>query len=287
MTLTDDLSYCSDQLRRLDHDRYLITLLAPERTRPFVLALYAFNLEIARTAENVSEPMLGQIRLQWWREAVEGIYSGTPRRHAVIQPLNEAIRTLELPRAHFDSLIDARESDLESEPFADRDQFFQYTEITGGLIEELAIRTVAPDEAVAWSAARQVGQAWAIIGIMRAIPFMAEQGRAMLPMTDLRAVGMTRDDLTLSGKDSKNGGRRLAGIVETYVQVAQDKLARARREGKQFPRQAKQQLSLARIADLHIKRFARYGYDPLNDRLQINPPSRAWLLLVAKLLNRF
>ncbi|MET4807320.1 phytoene/squalene synthase family protein [Limibacillus sp. MBR-115] len=287
MTLTDDLSYCSDQLRRLDHDRYLITLLAPERTRASLLALYAFNLEIARTAESVSEPMLGQIRLQWWREAIEGIYSGTPRRHAVIQPLNEAIRSLELPRAHFDALIDARESDLESEPFADREEFLRYTEITGGLIEELAVRTVAPDEAEAWSAARQVGQAWAIIGIMRAVPFMAAQGRAMLPMTDLRAAGMTRDDLTLSGKDSKNGSRGLAGIVEAYVQVAQENLTRARREAKHLPRQVIQQLSLARIADLHIKRFARYGYDPFNGKLQINPPSRAWRLLVAKLLNRF
>ncbi|MEJ2028057.1 MAG: squalene/phytoene synthase family protein, partial [Limibacillus sp.] len=82
MALAEDYNYCAAEVRRFDHDRYLSLLLAAEPLRRSLLAIYAFNLEIARTAESVSEPMIGQIRLQWWRDSIEGLYGGAPRRHA-------------------------------------------------------------------------------------------------------------------------------------------------------------------------------------------------------------
>lgn len=60
---------CGRDLQRLDPDRWLTTLFAPDASRPGLFALYAFNAEIARARESVSQPMIGQIRLQWWREA--------------------------------------------------------------------------------------------------------------------------------------------------------------------------------------------------------------------------
>jgi NADH dehydrogenase [ubiquinone] 1 alpha subcomplex assembly factor 6 len=68
-----ELSYCAQQLRRLDPDRYLTALFAPDRRREGLFALYAFNLEVARAREAVREPMMGLIRLQWWRDALEEI----------------------------------------------------------------------------------------------------------------------------------------------------------------------------------------------------------------------
>ena len=67
------LSYCADQVRRQDRERYLTALFAPAGRREDLFALYAFNLEVAKTAEVVSEAMVGRIRLQWWREAIEEI----------------------------------------------------------------------------------------------------------------------------------------------------------------------------------------------------------------------
>lgn len=83
MSRTQDLSYCGRQVRRYDHDRFLTSLFAPAARREGLLALYAFNVEIAKTAEVVSEAMLGQIRLQWWREAIEALYAGAPPEHEV------------------------------------------------------------------------------------------------------------------------------------------------------------------------------------------------------------
>src|SRR3546814_16622414 len=77
------LSYCASQLRRYDPDRFLTALFAPPERRESLFAIYAFNLEIAKTREVISEPMLGQIRLQWWRDSITQIYLGQPPHHAV------------------------------------------------------------------------------------------------------------------------------------------------------------------------------------------------------------
>src|SRR5438105_5285090 len=97
-----------DLLRRHDRDRYLCTLFAPADRRAALIALYAFNYEIAKTRDVVSEPLLGQTRLQWWREALDAVYSGGPvREHEVMTPLAAAIRRHDLGRAHFDTMIAA------------------------------------------------------------------------------------------------------------------------------------------------------------------------------------
>jgi len=112
-----DESPLADLVRRHDRDRYQTALFAPAERRGALLALYAFNYEIARVREIVSEPMLGQIRLQWWREVLDAAYAGTPpRSHPVVVPLAAAIREFELSRGYFDRLIDSRERDLADVP---------------------------------------------------------------------------------------------------------------------------------------------------------------------------
>ena len=75
----EELSYCGAEVHRHDPDRFLAALYATPAQRESLLTLYAFNLEIAKVRESVSEPMLGEIRLQWWREALEEAYAGTTR----------------------------------------------------------------------------------------------------------------------------------------------------------------------------------------------------------------
>src|SRR5215207_1372519 len=100
-------------VRAHDRDRFQTALFAPADRREALFALYAFNYEIARVRESVTQPMLGQIRLQWWREVIEAAYAGqAPRRHEVAEPLTAAIREFGLSRPHFDRMIDAREVDL-------------------------------------------------------------------------------------------------------------------------------------------------------------------------------
>src|ERR1700720_1226840 len=96
---TDRLSPVAALVRRHDRDRYQTALFAPAGRREALLALYAFNYEIARVRESVTEPMLGLIRLQWWREVLDAAYAGAPpRQHPVVLPLAAAIRDFGLSR---------------------------------------------------------------------------------------------------------------------------------------------------------------------------------------------
>src|SRR5258708_38864649 len=76
----DPTQYCAQQVRRFDHDRYLGTMFAREPVQARLFALYAFNVEIARVREIVSEPVIGQMRLQWWRDAITEFAAGAARR---------------------------------------------------------------------------------------------------------------------------------------------------------------------------------------------------------------
>ena len=95
-----------------DKDRYLSCLFAPETARPHLLALYAFNIEIARIRDTVSEPQLGLVRQQWWLDSIEAIYAGITPEHPVAIALGTAIAFAGLPKEPLRNLIVAREFDL-------------------------------------------------------------------------------------------------------------------------------------------------------------------------------
>ena len=174
----EGLSYCAQELRARDRDRFLACLFAPAEQREALFALYAFNLEVAKTAEVVSEPMLGQIRLQWWREALDQAYGAGPlRKHQVAAPLGAAIRAHGLERADFERLIDAREADLDPAPPADLAGLERYAADTSATLQGLALAILGVADDAAEAAARQVGIAWALTGLLRAVPFHARQKR--------------------------------------------------------------------------------------------------------------
>src|SRR6516165_11018485 len=103
-------------VQRHDRDRFQTVLFAPAARREALFALYAFNYEIARARESVTEPMLGRIRLQWWRESIAAAFEGGGiRQHPVVEAITATIREFGLTRDHFDRLIDARETDLADE----------------------------------------------------------------------------------------------------------------------------------------------------------------------------
>src|SRR3954447_23588970 len=127
-------------VRRHDRDRYQTALFAPADRRESLFALYAFNYEVARVREAVTTPMLGQIRLQWWREIVDAAYAGTPaRRHEVAQPLVAAIAGFGLSRTYFERIIDTRERDLDDAPPPNLTALVDYAEGTSSTLQFLAL----------------------------------------------------------------------------------------------------------------------------------------------------
>jgi phytoene synthase len=106
--------YVLDEVRVADRDRFLAALFAPEPQRRGLLALLAFDHELARTRIVTREPMLARIRLEWWREAVaEAAGEGKPRAQPIVESLSEIVRRHGLPRQRMLDLIDAREEEIE------------------------------------------------------------------------------------------------------------------------------------------------------------------------------
>src|SRR5258708_4853605 len=141
--MAGDISPLLELVRRHDRDRFQTALFAPPQQREALFALYAFNYEIARVRETVTEPMLGQIRLQWWRVVIAAAFAGEPpRQHEVAVPLTAAIRDLSLSREYFDRMIDTRERDLDPEPPANMAALENYAEGTSGALVQLALEAL-------------------------------------------------------------------------------------------------------------------------------------------------
>jgi 15-cis-phytoene synthase len=162
----DDLEFCAGVVREHDPDRYFSALFAPEERRRFLIALYAFNYEIARIGETVREPMLGEIRLAWWREALEGARAGTPRPHHVARALAQTFVAIDLPQDLFDAMIDARQFDLLDGTFEDAARRDAYVDATSGNVMRLASRILG-GEARFDDLAREAGTAYGLTGLLR------------------------------------------------------------------------------------------------------------------------
>jgi 15-cis-phytoene synthase len=174
-------------VRRHDPDRFLTALFAPSEKRDALLTLYAFNHELARAREAVSEPPLALIRLQWWREVVEG----ERRHHEVADPLAVAIEAGGLDRADLLALIDARE--IEVEPgIEDLQSWRAYLFGNAGGLAVAAGRLLdAPDP----EALRPLGAAYGVAGLLRSISVHARQGRCLLPEDVLAEHGLDREQV--------------------------------------------------------------------------------------------
>lgn len=261
-TDADRLSPVAALVRRHDRNRYQTALFAPAARREALFALYAFNYEIARVREIVTQPMLGQIRLQWWRENIAAAFEGgAVRHHPVIEPLAATIHEFGLTRDHFDRLIDARETDLADEPPASLSELESYAEGSSSRLIYLALEVLEARGPAATEAGLHIGIAYSVTGLLRAMPLRA---RHIIP-ADIPAQ---------------------TGVAELTV-AASRHLEAARACRDQIPRSALPALLPAVIARRSLTRLKRARYDAFDPALAIPDPLQSWRLAAAVLLNRF
>lgn len=274
--------YCADQVRRFDHDRWLTALFAPAPHRPALLALYAFNIEVARTAEQVSEPMLGEIRLQWWRESLEGIAAGSPREHPVVAALAAAIGEHRLDLQLFDQLIDARTQDLYPAPPADLAALEHYAAATSGDLTLLALQCLGIRDADSAAAGRHVGIAYALTGLLRAAPYLARRRKVLLPLDLLAEFGCDADTVVEDRERAK-----LRRVVARVAGAAAEHLAAARALRRRVAPGALPALLPGALAELYLFRLKRAGFDPYDRRLRVSVPRQQLRLLAKAIAHRF
>ncbi len=209
----DPAASIAQVVRAHDRDRYLATLFAPEPARQALMALYAFDADVARVPERVSEPMLGEIRLQWWRDALETLDRGGVTGNPVADSLGEAMRRCALPKPLLLSLVDARAFDLSGEAMPDGPALKAYLQKTAGTPFAIAGRIIAGgriDSALERVAA-QAGFAWGLTRLLRLLPLHLSRGRLYLPVSQFRDHGADPERL-YRGEADETARAALAGL---------------------------------------------------------------------------
>lgn len=220
--------YLADYLKTNDADRYYASLVLPEGVRVPAQALFAFSNEIASVRARVTAPAPGEIRLQWWRDVLEGTAYGEVNQSPVAEALLGAIATFNLPTAPLVDLVEARRFDLYDDPMPDVPTFEGYAGATVSCLYQLIAMVEnqgAPVEAA--DAAGHLGVAHALVGHLRAFGYNASRSQIFLPFSVLSANGVREADI-FSGTSSDGLLAALAQFCEmarTHLELANSAIA--------------------------------------------------------------
>jgi 15-cis-phytoene synthase len=270
-------------------DRYLAALLAPEPQRAALLALAALAAELARIPRRaVREPFMGEIRLQWWRTALEqgddGEADGDSAGHAVAKAVRAAVRRHDLPAALLDDMIEAHALELRAAPFQDDAALHAFLDKTEGALLALACRVVglgASPEAEA--ACEPSGRAYGLVRLLLRLPRSLAMGRVPLAQTRVEAAGLSTHGL-LAGTDLGPGGEAL---LRTYFAQIGGSLAEARRRVRGLRRGERLAFLPLALVGPYLRLLERQGGGALREEVRIVPVTRVWAVAAAHMFGRF
>ncbi|HLO23706.1 MAG TPA: phytoene/squalene synthase family protein [Methyloceanibacter sp.] len=259
--------------READPDRSLSALFAPREARVDLFALYALNAELSRVAELVSEPGLGAIRLQWWRDAIERAASGEAIGHPVADAFGETLRHRKLSRNRVSALIDARNFDVETKIMPDMATLDTYLGHTAGTVFALAAEILGARGESVEQAARSAGKAYGLTGLIRALPVHAARGLIFLPEDALLRCGTSPGEV-LAGKMSQG----LHDLLAELRVKAREALRDARSRIAALDHAARSAFVSLSLVDPYLASLEKKGRDPLHEIADINPLYRLWRL---------
>jgi phytoene synthase len=274
MTDTPKLSHCADYVRRHDRDRFLCSLFAAPEKREALFTLYAFNQEVSKTREMVTEIMLGHIRLQWWRDTLTELGAGQVRKHEVVEPMADLVNAGQLSVSDLESVVAAREFDLEDRQPETMDELDRYIDQTSGQVAILAARLLGAESEEAEYAARLAGNAYGLVGIMRAIVFHGRAKRLYLPKDRMEHHNVAQGDVFEFRKKDK-----VRALIKELAEQAKVRIKDARKHRKALPKQAHAAALPLVLADGYLTKLAKAGFDPFSAKFGLARPASLKLTL--------
>jgi phytoene synthase len=248
-----------------------------------VLALYAFGIELARVRETVREPQIGEIRLQWWLDALDRIYGGEAPPTPVAQSLARAVEHAGLPKHALRGMVEARRFDLYDDPMSDLAMLEGYLgETSSALIQLAALVLAGPQARGAAEAAGLAGVAFGIVGLLRSIPIHSARGQCFVPKDFLARRGLTPAHV-LSGRTGKAMGIVLAELRHH----AATRLAQARALTATVPLKALPAFLHVSLTDAYLAKLARRGFNPLKEIAEVSQVRKQVRLLARSMAEEF
>ncbi len=261
----DSVAFCADLVRSHDFPRYAATLFVPAAERRALLSLYAFNVEIVRVRDQVSQPLPGEIRFQWWTDLFSGLVHGSAEGNPVAAELLRAVRDFELPVEPLSLLVDEHQFDLYNDPMPTLTALEGYLAATSSALLGLAARIMGAQPDAADHLARHAGLAQGIVQIITNLPRDASRRQLFLPEQVLTSHGCQMEDL-FAGKETPN----LRAVLAQLTGEAQQHLTTALSLLADVPaavRPAFLPLSQVRV---DLKRLSQPGRNPF----ALQPTSR-------------
>jgi len=271
--MQDAFAYCEQLVRAADKDRYLASLFAPADKRPSLLALYSFNLEIARVADVVTEPLAGEVRLQWWHEVAEGGREGEAAASPVARALRETMARHDIPAGPLTGLIDARRFDLYREPMQRLADLQAYLHTTSSTIFALAAQILAGRKDALGEAAGPAGSADGMTTVLRMFGLHASRRQLYLPVELLRRHGV-EPETVFAAQESPG---LLAAIAELREEAKRQLVVLRSHAGVLSPPLVPALLPLA-LVGAYLDRLERRDYDPFGSIIVIPQWRRQWLM---------
>jgi phytoene synthase len=274
--LTENYSHCERILREGDRDHWLACLFAPSEKRRYLHAIYAFCHEIAGVREKVTQPLLGEMRLRWWMDALEaptGVETmGGAHAHPVADALLDAIERNNLPRAHLLDIIEAHIFDLYDDAMDGVAELEIYCSRTSARPMRLSAQILSGDGDVARETFEHAGVALGLTQVLRDLPKQAAAGQMFAPKTLLARCGATEEDMRrgVATPAVREVLAELRACARAHYHAARSK---AREAGA-----AQAALLPAALAPIYLEPMERSDYEPFHAQ---NAPAqwrRQWRL---------
>ena len=258
-------------------DRYIAALLAPATARVGLLAIAAFAAEVGRIATQVREPMMGEIRLQWWRDALARGADGGHSGHPVADALIDTIARHALPREPFERILDARRCDLSGDLFADDAALDDYLAATEGLVFALGVSILAGPKTAAHPGLRGAGVAYGLACGLGRLPASLDRGAFLLPRSRLQQAGVTPE--VLEQRPVPPATEAAVEMIARGLEIrARAALEQARSEMAGMDRAALPALLPLAMVEPYFAAQNQKGYRRLTQVAEPAPLTRVWRL---------
>jgi phytoene synthase len=250
---------------------YSFRFLPPERRRA-ITAVYAFCREVDDVVDEVSDPGVARLKLDWWRTELGAVFDGRPR-HPVTLALAPAVSAFNLPQEYFRSVIDGMTMDLEQARYPDFAALERYCHCVAGVVGLLSAEIFGCTQAATRSYARDLGIAFQLTNIIRDVGEDARRGRIYLPQDELARFGVAAEDVL--GARASGGFRALlahqAARARAFYGRALGTLPAADRRAQ------RPGLIMAAIYQALLTEIERDGFRVLERRVALTPLAKAWL----------
>jgi 15-cis-phytoene synthase len=255
---TDAAAFCAELVRTHDFARYASSLFVPARERRALLAIYAFNTEISRVHDLVSQPLPGEIRLQWWTDMLAGSGHGNVESNPVAAELLLAIRSFRLPVGPLSRLVEEHQFDLYNDPMPSMAALEGYVNNTASALFSLAACVMAPPTSEEIDhLAQHAGLAQGIAQVIAALPHDASRRQLFLPLQLLEQHGGDIEDV-FAGKQTS----QLRAAIDQLIGEAMSHLKTALSLLPTVPPATRPIFLPLALAERDLARMSRASSDP-------------------------